>query len=1219
VKWQPSLFLFRFFKRPWLPFLTLQGYFCQSFNSNFLLYSFFAGRGKSRENNASARKKSNRAKQQTSSGPKQKQSHAPPPSQDSSSSDDTPLLALPAPPLPKPVRKPRSQPSLPGVVIGGKRKGEEESRQVVGKGKSVVVDSPVKKRRKPTPSEQTRADDWLEEKELEIRKKRAKGKNVVDLDPADDDGEGSDESEDVEESGSKELRAYSISQASTAPTGFVQRDVIPADEKFEIQGKKEVEEANAWLKESEKCYSFGRNTQFEIPVKNIIAPTATMCYRKMNKQHVLDLMKEMVENPGLTPAVAEVIAWSPYSNLPLSFQETQRAMFAAAIPELKFCAVSGQHSAQAVNNLLAKSQEIGGQHLLRIVEPLKIRKCRILNGNTPKAVLVELSLRNNAMNKMVSRFKSPFLDTIDHARNQYADLGCPPKPNWTEKGKKKKIDAFLDWEKVAQQTLERTHLNELNWILYASKGLYEKWREVCHAWMAGELLGPDGLDGKPHKMDQVTPKLFKCFEGDINEKTIKNIFAKVMNGTILLKKDVLNKSSILCMDDLAKASKFFTAIRPRIIKYLTEKYPTEFPKQITWGDIVKKLPELDDEVEMNRLKVIAGEQYAVSLTAKNKKELPFPTSLQSALNVFVAINLGITSRDRKVPFVVVKTQDLCETTEPADLMNDNPNCPFAIVDFGRRDTTLWTSAQLKFFFRWMATYTRCKVITIAIFVQPGALLARVLDSLYSIDGYTIHLEFGTYEGPENRWMNPNLVLADQREILLLVGLSSESKTDWASMYRNLKSLHFHYDAEFDKDFQSSFPSEDILAKETHEEKTTRLKEEYLEGLRQRAPRYDQGGVPGGWVNPESKARSAIRTLIFHLSSKDQTVFDFFSGGIVMKESLLYGRECIAFVDTPKECLFLETYPHMLRQLEFVEKFFNRVEKMARGEKVPEAKSTEDQGSGAVNVEGDIVLYKYQEDGDGGKSALALAALGILPPNDGAGPSRVGVESTTTNAYVRAELDAVFGKEGSEIHNAEQEQMDAILQQFQKLSPENMNEEVNVEPGEMQREVEPSSNQVVEQETNQVDEVGRGLPSTTGSSMMGEVNAIAGVNAIVTYTGRVTDEAGAHHPSSPNLSHFSSLSDNICNLLATKIPSQLNDMDSTSTTKMQFSHYVWADGSRKGEMLTEVHAKQLLGLKTFDKKSLLPIYVQVPIDVDRLNIQSILENNRLSEYGSFVKQ
>ena len=266
---------------------------------------------------------------------------------------------------------------------------------------------------------------------------------------AEGEGEEEEEEEEVDEHGTTtrmfrpddraDLLA-SVSQASSMSSGFRQRKTQGPSDSFNIPGKKVVESATSWLKIAEPYYTFGMENQFEIPVNLIIEPTATMCYRKMNLLHVESLMNQMVENPGITPAVAEVVAWR--NGAALTFQEDQLKTFVKGIPLLQFCAVSGQHSAQAVNNLIQKSREIGQQHLIPIVEKLRYRKCRLLNGDTPQSVLVELSMRNNSMNKTVAKFKSPFLDSIEHARNQYRDCGRPARPDTSIKGVRRKQEDF---------------------------------------------------------------------------------------------------------------------------------------------------------------------------------------------------------------------------------------------------------------------------------------------------------------------------------------------------------------------------------------------------------------------------------------------------------------------------------------------------------------------------------------------------------------------------------------------------------------------------------------------------------------------------------------------------------------------------------------------------------------------------------------------------------
>src|SRR5450759_1656945 len=143
------------------------------------------------------------------------------------------------------------------------------------------------------------------------------------------------------------------------------------------------------------------------------------------------------------------------------------------------------------------------------------------------------------------------------------------------------MSSMQAWEAIARQTLERSSVGELNWILYANQDLYLYWREVCMKWIDGEFLDPDGNEGKKKKVDQVTPALFKSFEGDLLEKDIFLILEKIMEGRCLLKKDKNNKSDIPSMSDLAKTAKCFRALKRKIGKYLIEKYLDHFPDDIS--------------------------------------------------------------------------------------------------------------------------------------------------------------------------------------------------------------------------------------------------------------------------------------------------------------------------------------------------------------------------------------------------------------------------------------------------------------------------------------------------------------------------------------------------------------------------------------------------------------------------------------------------------------
>jgi len=85
------------------------------------------------------------------------------------------------------------------------------------------------------------------------------------------------------------------------------------------------------------------------------------------------------------------------------------------------------------------------------------------------------------------------------------------------------------------------------------------------------------------------------------------------------------------------------------MKYLNEQYPQHFDTSDTWVDMSKKLPKLNDDKEINRCRMIAGNDYILSLTTKNKKDLPFPLPLKLKLNHYVGLHYGVFIREWKTP------------------------------------------------------------------------------------------------------------------------------------------------------------------------------------------------------------------------------------------------------------------------------------------------------------------------------------------------------------------------------------------------------------------------------------------------------------------------------------------------------------------------------------------------------------------------------------------
>ena len=247
-----------------------------------------------------------------------------------------------------------------------------------------------------------------------------------------------------EEEGEQHTNPTPVSQTSTTRvSNYKLKSTIKKDTNFDKIKGKNVEESAEYLKRVNPWYLFGRTHQFVIPIENIIEPPAGMCCQKLNLDHVQVLMNEMTRNPK-EPDVAEVVPF--YKGKPKSISEAQKKSFGAAIPSLKFAAVAGQHSAIVVQKLIAEEEKTLGSvrksQLQKILENLRSRKCRVLSASTHEEILTEISARNNWSNRVVGLFKSPFLDTIQHARSQYEHLGRPPRPDIHAAGQKTKQDKF---------------------------------------------------------------------------------------------------------------------------------------------------------------------------------------------------------------------------------------------------------------------------------------------------------------------------------------------------------------------------------------------------------------------------------------------------------------------------------------------------------------------------------------------------------------------------------------------------------------------------------------------------------------------------------------------------------------------------------------------------------------------------------------------------------
>ncbi len=83
---------------------------------------------------------------------------------------------------------------------------------------------------------------------------------------------------------------------------------------------------------------------------------------------------------------------------------------------------------------------------------------------------------------------------------------------------------------------------------------------------------------------------------------------------------------------------------------------------------------------------------------------------------------------------------------------------------------------------------------------------------------------------------------------------------------------------------------------------------------------------------------------------------------------------------------------------------------------------------------------------------------------------------------------------------------------------------------------------------------------------------------------------------------------------------VGELESYGTLKEVLSHYVWSCGMRKGLKLKQNHAKALLWCEHYDHTKLEPVYKLEPrpMHTDSREIQKLLGNIKVDEYGSFLQ-
>ena len=185
-----------------------------------------------------------------------------------------------------------------------------------------------------------------------------------------------------------------------------------------------------------KYFPYGLKTFFDIPVLDIYAPPASLGVRAFNVPQRDGIREAMIAHPFQEPMVADVMPYNMKKERGRSIKGKSEQQMRQDIANGKYewIAISGQHSAIAAKGLVEATDKNSTDDSKRVAEHLKMRRCQIVDPETPRTVCVDLSDEGNASHKIFG-FSSTYFEKLQQARQQYKAMNRPERPRGNRKTK----------------------------------------------------------------------------------------------------------------------------------------------------------------------------------------------------------------------------------------------------------------------------------------------------------------------------------------------------------------------------------------------------------------------------------------------------------------------------------------------------------------------------------------------------------------------------------------------------------------------------------------------------------------------------------------------------------------------------------------------------------------------------------------------------------------
>ncbi|KAL3694861.1 hypothetical protein R1sor_008512 [Riccia sorocarpa] len=457
----------------------------------------------------------------------------------------------------------------------------------------------------------------------------------------------------------------------------------------------------------------------------------------------------------------------------------------------------------------------------------------------------------------------------------------------------------MHFKSIVTQTMGRKSHKEVIPLVCCSDQTFAAFEKFVVSWKLGKIPDVHGALGRPtneknvkedRDFSQLSVNRFRPVNG-LLDKELRLVWTELEKGSVCITKPakLQGPDDIVSLKDFCKAIKGKRTLGTRIVKYWETRYKEDFD---LWDDLaslynfpekwldgmLKFIPDKPDRettVEETAVEDISSSDEDEGSKKKKKPNKksgfvePLPSQVVTSLHRIYCAKHGEELPERLEPFEVLHLHK--DISQYQLTLDEKLTCKLVFLDLTHPDLIPWEKQQFSSFL----SIVRC-----------GA---------YEGDRSKREVEF-SYPCWQLVYAFVNLGLQDYKPVLV------ENPKLWP----------------FSIEFEPKHADVERQVKEGDQPTNIKMK----------APRWEFVGMEAlndrELVHPLSKRAAFCSRLLANFSAKENTVLDFFSGGVFTRKALLMARDVIYFANSEPEAEFVAKYSkELVRHSERVQKWFAR--------------------------------------------------------------------------------------------------------------------------------------------------------------------------------------------------------------------------------------------------------------------------------------------------------